>query len=351
MTKVRQSNIELLRIISMLLVLIIHANFVSIGCPNIDDIEASPTSSFLRILVQSLSLVCVNLFVLISGYFGINPKLKSISNLIFQIVFFRIIALLFILGIGISHISMSQISCIIPGCGDWFVMSYLLLILFSPLINSYISNVKSKQLLIYIIIFYAIQSFFGWFAIIKGREFHYGYSVISMIGLYLIGRYLNLHGSNLRKIPTKHLIGGYILTSTLSAILMFFALKFISYPFLLDYTSKLFGAYLSPFVVLSSVCLFLFFLRLDFNSKFINWIAVSSFSVYLIHCNPYTFSYYCDFCANLFKQYNTLHYLVLITLFIISVFVIAILIDKIRILAWNAIVKFIQHKFPQCKMQ
>ncbi len=148
MTKVRQSNIELLRIISMLLVLIIHANFVSIDCPNIDDIEASPTSSFLRILVQSLSLVCVNLFVLISGYFGINPKLKSISNLIFQIVFFRIIVLLFILGIGISHISMSQISCIIPGYRDWFVMSYLLLILFSPLINSYISNVTSKHLLI-----------------------------------------------------------------------------------------------------------------------------------------------------------------------------------------------------------
>ena len=122
MGKVRQSNIELLRIIAMFLVLIVHADFTSIGCPNIEDIETSPISSFFRILTQSLSLICVNLFVLISGYFGINPKSKSILSLIFQVFFFRCIAFIFIIGLGLSQLSRNTFINLIPGSGDWFVM-------------------------------------------------------------------------------------------------------------------------------------------------------------------------------------------------------------------------------------
>ena len=330
----------------MLLVLIVHADYVSIGSPKIGDIEIAPTSSFFRILTQSLSLVCVNLFVLVSGYFGINPKCKSILNLIFQVLFFRVIAFLFIIGAGLSLLSRGAFISFIPGYGDWFVMSYLLLILFSPVINSFIKDITAKQLLTYIIIFFTIQTIFGWLKPFGSGEFLNGYSVISMIGLYLLGRYLKLYGINLQRITATHLISGYFLTSIFTTCLMFYTLKFIKNPILLDYSYKLYGAYLSPFIIFSSVCLFLFVLKFEFNSKFINWIAASVFSVYLIHCNPFTFSYYKQVCSFLFEQYNTIQYLILITLFIISVFTIAIIIDKIRIIVWNTLVKLIHYKFP-----
>lgn len=346
MTNVRQSNIELLRIIAMFLVLVVHADFTSIGSPNIEDIETSPISSFFRILTQSLSLVCVNLFVLISGYFGINPKSKSIFNLIFQVFFFRSIAFLFVVGLGLSQLSRSTFINLIPGSSDWFVMSYLLLILFSPLINSFIKDTTAKQLSTYIIIFFTIQTLFGWILPIWGLAYYNGYSFVSMIGLYLLGRYLNLYNSTLQRLSSKYLIGIYFLISSLTSASLFLIIKTVDNSLLLDYAGTAFGSYLSPLVILSSVCLFLFVKNFNFKSKIVNWIAASVFSVYLIHCNPYIFSYYLNFCNSLFKQYNTTQYLIYIMLFILSVFIVAIIIDKIRIIAWNAIVKLIHYKFP-----
>ena len=41
----------------------------------------------LRMLFESLAIVCVNVFVLISGWFGIRPKWKSVTNFLFQVFF------------------------------------------------------------------------------------------------------------------------------------------------------------------------------------------------------------------------------------------------------------------------
>lgn len=72
----RQSNMELLRVISMLFVMMIHADFYSIPY------------SIPRWFVVEGADAGVNCFVLISGYFGIHPKTKSFLSLLFQILFF-----------------------------------------------------------------------------------------------------------------------------------------------------------------------------------------------------------------------------------------------------------------------
>lgn len=72
MSAQRQSNFELLRIIAILLVLILHADFYALEGPVANDIINSPTDSMLRILFQAITIVAVNVFVMISGWFGIN---------------------------------------------------------------------------------------------------------------------------------------------------------------------------------------------------------------------------------------------------------------------------------------
>ena len=62
--KVRDSNIELLRIIAMILVMVVHASFKSIGAPTLEDINSDSIGTFLRFLSESLSIICVNVFVL-----------------------------------------------------------------------------------------------------------------------------------------------------------------------------------------------------------------------------------------------------------------------------------------------
>ena len=60
---IRQSNIELLRILAMLFVLIGHANGLVLGLPATEDFQNNPLSSFCRILFTSLAVGGVNIFV------------------------------------------------------------------------------------------------------------------------------------------------------------------------------------------------------------------------------------------------------------------------------------------------
>jgi surface polysaccharide O-acyltransferase-like enzyme len=84
--KDRQSNIELLRTVAIFLVMVAHCNcWLGGGLP---DSSTGMTDVFWgKHIIASLSSICVVLFVLISGYFSIKPKLKSLLTLWTQIFF------------------------------------------------------------------------------------------------------------------------------------------------------------------------------------------------------------------------------------------------------------------------
>lgn len=69
----RKSNIELLRIISMILIVLNHSNYLIFGSVIGEEIEQDSFRSFGRMLFEQLCIIGVNVFVLISGYFGIRP--------------------------------------------------------------------------------------------------------------------------------------------------------------------------------------------------------------------------------------------------------------------------------------
>lgn len=50
----RQSNIELLRIVSMILVMVVHADFKALGIPSQNEIIDFPVSSFMRFFIESI---------------------------------------------------------------------------------------------------------------------------------------------------------------------------------------------------------------------------------------------------------------------------------------------------------
>lgn len=73
----RLSNFELLRIIAMAMIVLLHCNYWMIGSVGVQDVTDNPFGSFWRILVQQICIVGANVFVMISGWFGINPKVKG----------------------------------------------------------------------------------------------------------------------------------------------------------------------------------------------------------------------------------------------------------------------------------
>ena len=83
----RKSNIELLRIFSMILIVLVHSNFSILGAVTEGEVAQNSFRAFGRILFEQMCIVGVNVFVLISGYFGICPTKKKFFKLAFQILF------------------------------------------------------------------------------------------------------------------------------------------------------------------------------------------------------------------------------------------------------------------------
>ena len=158
--------------------------------------------------------------------------------------------------------------------GWWFVVSYVGLMLLSPLLNSAVDNMPKRRLLHSLILFSIVILYLGWYQ--KVEVTNYGNSLISFIWIYLIGRYIGMHVSLdwIRKYRWIWL-SGYII-----AALGLFGLIMMRYHYSIEMHYPL--DYNNPFVVISAVMLLLFFLSITFQSKAINWIASSVFSAYLI---------------------------------------------------------------------
>jgi surface polysaccharide O-acyltransferase-like enzyme len=84
----RQSNIELLRIIVMFMVMCIHTT-LAIRYPEME--SATSTEYFVVGAIKAFSLVAVNVFVMISGWFGIKFSFSGLYSFIFQVLLFTLL--------------------------------------------------------------------------------------------------------------------------------------------------------------------------------------------------------------------------------------------------------------------
>ncbi|MCH5327269.1 MAG: acyltransferase family protein [Duncaniella sp.] len=183
----RQSNFELLKIIAMFLVLIAHADFYSLGTPGQEDFASSPVNAVTRTVFQAISIVCVNVFILISGWFRIRPSLKGFLNLIFQCAFFY--GGYYIIAVVTGYATLSLGSIVYALCPDsngisWFIVAYIALYILSPILNSFLENSSKKQIEIFLVSFYLFQTVYTIY-LLTGYISH-GYSPFSFIGLYVL---------------------------------------------------------------------------------------------------------------------------------------------------------------------
>lgn len=303
---------ELLRIVAMLLVMAIHANFLSFGRPVVGD---GAMSAFGRIFACSLSQVCVNLFVLVSGWYGIRFKLRGVCNLLFQVAFYVLLI----------WAVMRQ------WCFDyWFVWAYLGLYIISPVLNAFVEKATKREFGVMLICFYVFQTIFGWALLEMTPWIAGGYSTWSFVGLYLLARYLRLY-------PIKWNIG------VAGWLGLYFGMAFLltSVGFGMEWhgiegMGRFVSSYTNPLSILEAVCLVMAFSKMKFESKIVNWVATSSFAVYLIHANELILrTYYAFVIRWSYDNYG----LWMIAVMIVGIFVASVLVDKVRVLMWKPIEK------------
>ena len=327
----RESNIELLRIILMILVLVSHASYTSIEPPTQFEISTSWDSAFLRALTESLSAVCVNAFILISGWYGIKARLGRFAELFFQVIFISIFIYALMRSLGLIQaldLNMCLELLLIKHRGYWFVKAYFILYLFAPVLNTFVDNVRRKQLKIFLIAFFVIQLIYGFYH--YGGWYAGGYSPLSFMGLYLLARYMRSY-SNVHTQFNK-----YTDLSLYLVISVFTAICSLALTYFYNKGGTLLFLYSSPLVILSSVFFFLFFTKLSFHSRIVNWVAASCFAVYLVHNSPFVFhAYYIDVIKQWFVTESRVYFILYSLGLIVVYFVFSILFDKVRIVTWD----------------
>lgn len=332
--KVRQSNFELLRIIALFLVMILHSNFQTLGYPVFEDVPHNPVKYFSEFMVQGISAICVNVFIILSGWFGISPTVKGVMKLIYQVLFFMLGSYIVAIIIGRATINGQDIlTCFLLNDFAWFVKAYLCLYIFAPILNKYADSAEKKEYRYLLIGFYCFQCVFGW-ATDAAPFIHYGFSTISFIGLYLVAKYIRRFRPTWSNLSKKLDISIFFSMNVLAAGF----LVILSYiPQINPLYDTLIGhmyAYSSPFTIIECIFVFLFFSKLAFQSKVVNFIAASSFSVLFVHGNKYIFPYEEKV---LFFYADSPYVIALLKVFCLSMiaFVIAIILDQLRIVTWK----------------
>lgn len=289
----RESNIELLRILAMLGVIILHYNNPSIG-GGLSFVKSGSINYWFLNLIESIFVRAVNLFMIISAYFMASSNKRDLwkpIQLLAQVIIFSVSKYILISLIKSNFSICGLVGVLIPA--NYFVILYIVVFIISPYINLIFESLDSRKRKLFIctlILLFSVyptivdvlievtkDSFNGLSSIgMYGSQ--YGYSIVNFTLCYCEGAYIRFESEDISKVNTSKLVAG--LLACVAAMTIWSVINdSIGY-----FTEKTAWEYCNPLVIMSAVCAFLLFKRIKIkNSKFINSLAKGSFTVYLIH--------------------------------------------------------------------
>lgn len=285
--KVRDSNLELYRIITMLLIVahhyVVNSGLMDAGGP----IYADPLSwrSLFLSLFGAWGKTGINCFVLITGYFMCQSHItaRKFAKLFFEWMFYRLIiqAIFWITGYESFSLKTALLLLIpVKQISTGFTSCYIVFFLFIPFLNALIQNLTERQH-VYLLLLC------GFTYIVLGTIHSVTMNYVTwFIVLYLIASYIRLYPKKLYE--NQKLWGWLALTSILLSIVSVFACAWLSTKrqFFLYYFVNDSNTFLA---VLTGISSFLFFKNLKMNhSRLINTFSASTFGVLLIHAHSDT---------------------------------------------------------------
>lgn len=330
--KKRNSSIELLRIIAMLMIISLH--FWG-HCVNVSELPHFSLLWYVGWFLRGLSYTGVNVYVLISSYYLCESsfKFKRLLLLVIEVWLYSVlIYLLYLPSIGFS-IGTFIISLLPILFGEyWFVTIYVGLYILSPFLNMGLSAFDKNSLRRLIVVLFVLFSLIpNIFFYSKWLNYGGGYGIVWFSVLYIIGTYIRRYCSSEYLIEHKTSIRCYTLIFIILPFLSKVAITWLTT--LVTGHSIASGAFFlnnSVLVFPASVFLFLTFLTISIPcSKIINYIGSSTFAVYLIHDNPYVRN---SMWPWLYNKLDVLSINLIWQFFIVLflIFVISIIIDSIR---------------------
>lgn len=292
--KERQSNIELLRILAIMGVIVLHYNNPVMGgaIAYAKDIKLN---LYVLYILESLFCCGVNLFMLVSGYFMCTTRKRNLwkpVELLVQVMVFREIIYLAQVLLHVSPFSLkTAVTTLLPK--NYFVILYCVVFLISPYINVMMDRLSGKSLSTLIIISILAFSVYPTAVDLLGEIRHeqliglssvgmygnqWGYTIVNFILMYLLGAYLRKGNARILSFSSKKLLG----LLAVDIILMTVWARFNDMTGF--FTERTAWSYCNPLVILEAVIVFLLFSRINMGSiKIINKLSEGVFSVFLLH--------------------------------------------------------------------
>lgn len=278
----RNSNIELLRIVLMIMVVTLHFNNEKMGGA-FNFAQDNTANTFILYFLESLSICAVNCFMIISGYFlafNKEVRLGKIVDILLIVIFYRVADYALCIMLGMKAFSVKHFfASLLPI--NYFAIYYIVTYIFSPFLAKLFDSLSETaqksfvgvSALIFVLLPTVLDLVMDLFDLqleglstvsIKGNLA--GYSVVQFLFDVIVGMYLRRAKVNPK---SWKLLLGYCG----SAVIMMAGVS--RFPSLYNYCSV--------FTVVSAVCLFLLFNKLEFQNKAVNFVSKSVFAIFCMH--------------------------------------------------------------------
>lgn len=248
---------------------------------------------YLLYFLESCFICAVDLFMLISGYFLIESKFRSIwrvIELIVQVMIFNFGIYMLNTLMGNNEFSIRHaVNSLIPS--NYFVILYCVVFLISPFINKLMKVLGTKQLNTFMLVLFLVFSVYPTLVDVLGELVgqeimglsslgaygsQRGYSAVNFMLMYCLGAYLRMEGID--KWSRKKALLSFGICALIS-LLWSRANDFIGY-----FTEKSAYEYCNPIVILMAISIFIVFAKTNIGvKKWINQLAKGAFTVYLTH--------------------------------------------------------------------
>lgn len=288
--KNRNYQIDILRIIAMIMVLVLHV----FGHGGMIQLCASRKDA--TWLLEAFAFVGVDVFAIISGYVytekGIKANLAHILRLYAIVWFYSVFASILFSICFSSSVSMGTVmKSLFPVITKsyWYFTAYFALAFFMPMVCRIADMATTRECIAYLTIGVTLFSIVSVMAMpVAGDIFmlNNGYSFLWLSFLAYIGRAIRKF-----RISSKKFYGGYIICCLLVYSLTILIEDVTQRLIGKEKGSNLFYNYQSIFVLAASVCLFCWILNRNKNysmsqKRMIEKISSTSFAAYLITDHP-----------------------------------------------------------------
>ena len=342
----RQSNFELLRIISMIMIVFHH--FAVHGGFNWKSSAITIPHLWYNLIVMG-GKIGVNIFVLISGYFLIVShseifNFKKILKFCGQVFFYSVsIFVIFSLFYGCNYGIKAAIKAFFPVTFSswWFASTYFVLYLIHPFLNLFLNALSKKMyqtLLVMLVIIWSVIPTFTTSSFQSNNLWWF-------VTLYAIAGYVRLYGFN-QQFSTKEYFVLWVIFSVLTYLSsVVFTILGTKWNVFASHATYFYGMQ-KVSVLLVSLTLFMGFATLKMNyHKHINTLASATFGVYLIHDSGLVRTFLWIEVFKNFQYQNSLFIILYSIIVVMLVYITCTVIDLIRQRVFEKPYMFLVNKY------